>query len=383
MSLVTINDVNVISGKITMPLIGVWYADLVIDQPDGSGFDADTEVTISTGDLELKGVVAADRTGDFLAVVHVRVVGGKGGMAKPASLRSYVQPSAFVRDVVNGLMKDGGETVSNTADQGFLSMNLTAWSVMQGLVSQSLELLLFIVAPTKHWRILTDGKLWIGDETWDEVSPTVDVIATNPMERTTDLGVDAPSIIPGVTVQDIGRVNQVEHTFEDGRVRSRVWTDIEGEQRSVQSLIQALVRQEMSGVDYQALYQFKVVSQSSDLLTVDVNPVEPNDKKLNGLSKVPVRFGTAIKVQFSPGATVLLGWNGGDPRSPFVLGGYSGESAIEMVLNGGTNHVIRVGDATSGHLHVESGNAGPYPIAGSTQSATDTMAENGGTVRSG
>ncbi len=347
MSLITIASssvtANVLSGTVMMPLVGVWTADIVIDQPDGTGFDAGAEVTITAGEMELRGSVAADRTGSFLDAVHVRVLGGKGGMTKPASLQSYVQPSAFARDVVNGLMTDSGETLSDTADAGFLGGNLTAWAVMNGLVSQAVEMLLFIVAPEKHWRILSDGKFWIGDESWDEVSPTVEVIESNPSERTTVLGVDAPTIVPGVTLQGVGMINRVEHSFKSGKVRSQVWTEIEGEQRGVVAQIQSLVRQEIAGIDYQALYLFKVVSQSSDLLTVDVNPIEPNDKRLHGLSSVPVRMGSAVKVQFVQGASVLLGWDGGDPRRPFICDGYGGDSIQRIQLAGNTD-AARKGD---------------------------------------
>ena len=104
MSQVTINGVNVLSGSIVMPLRGVWTADLVIDQPDGSGFDAGTSVSIESEDgLTFTGTVAPDRTGDFLDAVHVRVLGGAGGMATTLTARGYVQPGAFVRDVLNGI----------------------------------------------------------------------------------------------------------------------------------------------------------------------------------------------------------------------------------------------------------------------------------------
>jgi hypothetical protein len=122
-----------------------------------------------------------------------------------------------------------------------------------------------------------------------------------------------------------------------------VETFIEGQQRGMVASIQSIVRQEVAGIDYQALYRFKVVSQSADLLTVDVNPVEPNDTRLAGMSKVPVRAGSAVKVQFATNATVLLGWDGGDPRRPFVCLGASADSVQRIQLAGNTD-VARNGD---------------------------------------
>ncbi len=349
MALVTANDVAVLDGStIYMPLIGVWTADLVLDQPDGKGFDAGTSVKIKAPDFELDGVVATDRTGDFLDAVHIRVIGGKGGMAKDVSLKAYVQPGAFVKDVVNGIASDAGETVSDTADQDFLNSNLTAWAVMNGLCSQALEMLIFIVAPSKHWRILADGTLWIGDETWPDFTGTFEIIASDPTERTTILGVESPSIKPGVTLQDVGKVSRVEHVIGSGYIRTKVETFIDQTQRGIVASIQALVRQETAGIDYQAFYQFRVQSQSADLTTVDVQPVPPNDSRFSGLSKVPVRMGTAVKVQFVQNATVMLGWDGGDPRSPYVTDGLSSESVQRIQIAGNTDAARKGDDVTAG-----------------------------------
>jgi len=87
MALVSANDVAVLNGTIMMPLIGVWVADFVLDQPDGTGFDAGTKVTIaSENGFELKGTVAPNRTGDYLDAVHVRILGGSDRLFSQAHL---------------------------------------------------------------------------------------------------------------------------------------------------------------------------------------------------------------------------------------------------------------------------------------------------------
>lgn len=47
----------------------------------------------------------------------------------------------------------------------------------------------------------------------------------------------------------------------------------------------------------------------------------------------------------------------------------------DIVLNGGSAKVSRVGDETSGHTHTFSLTAGGDPVTGTINSATDTMAE--------
>lgn len=53
----------------------------------------------------------------------------------------------------------------------------------------------------------------------------------------------------------------------------------------------------------------------------------------------------------------------------------------DIVLNGGSAQVSRVGDATTGHQHTLSGTAGPYPINGIAVMTTDTMAQGAPKVK--
>jgi hypothetical protein len=291
MALVTCNDVGVISGTIVRPLVGVWTADLVLDQSDAGSFAPGTKVTItSEGGYSLAGVVDPNRSGGFLDAVHVRVVGGAGGMAKAASPRAYVQPSAFVRDVVNGLAKDAGESLSSTSDQGFLSTNLAAWSAMGKSVTWNLRTLLKIVAPAFSWRILSDGTLWIGAESWPSASGTFDAISQNPADGSFDLGVEAPFVAPGTAIDGIGNINRCVDTIEGGQLRTHVYVDLPGEgERGLQASISRMVAQASAGVDYYGLYLFQVVSQSGDLATVDVQPL--GDRKQTAARRPAARAG--------------------------------------------------------------------------------------------
>lgn len=335
MSLLRANDIGVTSGHISMPLSGVWVADLVIDQPDGSGFDAGTAVTIAAEDgFELHGTVQPDRSGSFLDSVHVRVVGGAAGMGKTLTARGYVQPGAFVRDVLNGIAGDAGETLSTDIDAGLLGTNITAWSTFQQTAAQGLNQLLAFIAPTASWRFLADGKLWVGVDSFPSASDSFDIIGQTPSDGTFDLAVTSPSIMPGVTLDGVGKVNRVEHFIDDGALRSHVWVDIGGTDRGAQAAIASIVRQETAGVDYFGLYECKVVSQSADLSTVDVSPLAPVDKKLPGLQRVELRTETGVKVQVSPGAKILLGWKGGNPTLPYAALGLGGDSAIAIQLAG-------------------------------------------------
>lgn len=332
MALVNINDVAVLSGSISMPLIGMFTADLVIDQPDGEGFDAGTSVSIEAADgVTLSGTVVPDRTGDYLDAVHVRVIGGKGGMATEATPRAFAQPSAFVRDIVNALLGDAGETISSTADAALLGTNLVAWAIFKAPVSQALVALLDIVAPTHHWRMLSDGTLWIGQESWPTEEVTYEIINHNPSDGTLDLGVDSPAITPGITVDGVGKINRVEHQISAEKIRSHVWLNIDDEERGLKAAVTSITRQATSRIDYFGLYDARLVSQSADLSTVDVTPADP---RLGGMSRVPLRLGLpGIKAQVSPGATLRIGWDRGNPQYPFASLWNGGETVVSLQVD--------------------------------------------------
>jgi hypothetical protein len=236
-------------------------------------------------------------------------------MGKAASPRSYVQPGAFASDIVNGLCTDAGETLSGTADASFLTTNLAAWAVMTGAVSSALGLLISFISPNTNWRFIGDGTLWIGQETWPASNVTIDEISRNPTEGSFDLGVEAPSIMPGVSIDGIGNISRVQHSVKAEEIRTHVWVSAEAD-RGVTAASQRTARSALPGIDYLGLYDAKVITQSADGTMVDLQPV---DSRLPGFGSVPLRLGfPACNVKFSAGATVRIGWNSGDPRKPYA-----------------------------------------------------------------
>jgi len=262
-------------------------------------------------------------------------------MAEICTPRGFSQPGAYVKDVLNALMSDSGESLSSTISQALLNTNLVAWSIMQKPVSQALEALLGVVAPTMSWRMLSDGTLWIGDETWPTTTTEYIILDRNPTEHVYDFGVDSPSIVPGVTIQDIGRINAVTHYVESNRIRSHVWLDIAEEDRGINAAIISMVKQATSHIDYFAMYDATVNSQSGDYTTVDVTP---SDSRLGGMNSVPLRHGLpGCTVQVPSGLTLRVGWDNGDPQKPFAALWNGGESVTRLQLAGNTD-AARKGD---------------------------------------
>lgn len=92
----------------------------------------------------------------------------------------------------------------------------------------------------------------------------------------------------------------------------------------------ALVRAAVPTVDYFALYRARVVTQSGDGKLLDV---QPEDKRLPGMQKVPLKLGVpGLVAKISPGAHVLVGWDGGDPSRPHCICWEGGETVVQLTL---------------------------------------------------
>jgi hypothetical protein len=276
------------------------------------------------------------------------VVGGALGLSKNASARAFVQPGAFVSDVLNALISDAGETISSTIDSGFMGTNLTAWHTTPRPISQCIQLLVDIVnrnnGTAYDWRVLGDGTVWVGQETWPAATGDFQVIAQNPSDASWELGVESPFVTVGTTIPIVGQVGRVEHVIEPTRIRQYVWQTVPGTTRGIINAIQTIVKQQTIGVDYFGLYEAKVIAQSADGTTLDVQPV---DKRFAGTQRVQLRHGLpGMNVQVTPGAKILLGFISGDPSQPYVHSWAGGESVTTLTVKVSNATWISVGPST-------------------------------------
>jgi hypothetical protein len=79
--------------------------------------------------------------------------------------------------------------------------------------------------------------------------------------------------------------------------------------------LERIVGQIFARVDYMALYPCNIDSQNGD----GTLELTPDNEKIKGLSKVPLRVGIpGCEVKVSPGAKVLLGFEDGNPSKPYA-----------------------------------------------------------------
>lgn len=224
MALITCAGADVERLELHWPQRGPWFARLKLDTataPSG-------KVTIAAaGGLSATGTVIQP-SGVQLDSAFVRIVGGGGGLS------SLVTPAAFeaaqLRDPLNAILGAAGETLSPTVSSDVLSVLLPQWTHVAQRLTTALDLLAYAAAAALGqaigWRVLSDGSIWLGAETWPTQSlPSGDdVLSYFPDEGRYEIGATTPSLLPGVNLSDINsNVISVDHFVVADEVRTWAW----------------------------------------------------------------------------------------------------------------------------------------------------------------
>jgi hypothetical protein len=217
MAFALVNGAAVIDGQITLPRIGAWTADLVLDT--GTALVGSAQLVFGVGgSISFNGAVV--RGGLARGYAVVRLVGGAGG------LRTLLAPKAYgsvaLKLPLSELLAAAGEALSATSDAAVLALQLNAWTRMQTTAGGALVALLQ-AAPTASWRFLPDGTLWVGNETWP-TSQLAGYLVTkdDPNHKRQELAVDVPAVFPGQVLNG-QQVSGVEHRIRSGRFRTVVY----------------------------------------------------------------------------------------------------------------------------------------------------------------
>lgn len=215
MTAVTANGAPVLHATIGMPLSGAWVARMAADAdavPSGA-------VTIEIeGGATLKGF--ARRSGDAFGRVEVLVVGGAGGLSKELDARYYT--GAPAQTVLGDILRESGETLSSTADAGALGTYLQKWTRTRARAGRQVAELLGPLDVS--WRVLDDGSIWVGSDTWPAASLDYDIVAKSPGEDRWVIAEETLGLRPGVTL-DGRRVSYVAHSITPEAIRTEVYLD--------------------------------------------------------------------------------------------------------------------------------------------------------------
>ena len=232
------------------------------------------------------------------ARLEIAIVGGAGNLLTPlASMSDFVQvPSGLVLDTI---AQAAGETLATGAESAVDAIfAMPRWHVVSGMsASQSLDSLASELArlsgQTVSWRILQDGTLWMGVESWPVSTYSAPTIAMMPDldDRSLEYAPDGTPFVAGQSIDGAYAI-EVAYELAPGELRARVRSLAPGDPVHAPSLDL-----------YRASYPAMVVAQRSDG-SLDVTCADP---RIGSLTSVVIRTGVpgcTVQVPYGTGVTV-------------------------------------------------------------------------------
>lgn len=198
-SLLSINGVDVTDAVIHLPRVGVWHTDLNINKNKElmSG-----RATIKFGTQQFTGFFTQVGL-DLSNRLRARVVGGNGAYSTLLKPKGYngIQLKIPLQDAIT----DSGELgLSTTSDPNILNVFLETWSRMQvtggSVIANLIRAVENLQSAQPAWRILSDGTLWVGFESWPTISlPQATLIDSEPEKGRVKIASSDPVVLPGQT----------------------------------------------------------------------------------------------------------------------------------------------------------------------------------------
>lgn len=339
----------VLRGDLILPRTGNWTAHLELEREAMAG-----QVVLRWLGTDLQGYVLSG--GEHEGRYQALIVGGAGGLWKELPAKGHVN-QAQGRAIIEAILREAGEQLATDSDAAVLAQSVPAWVRMAGAAGEALDLITRTIGAI--WRIRPDGRVWVGQDRWTEQAPAdLELLEGDPAQETAELAPEQLAPLPG---QVLGgrKVGVVRFAIELDSHRARLWYQAEGAHDPLKAGFYQLAREALRGVDYLAAYPCKVRVQRSDG-TLDV---EPDSQRIPPMTGVRYRGPCqGAKLSVAPNTRALLGFEGGDPRYPFI-------SLWDM--GDGDKSVARVDDQVDCGtltLTVTGGGASPAVLAGTYQS---------------
>lgn len=318
MSLATINGFAVTEGRLTFALEGAATAELKTQADDATTLNG--SAVLEVGGVTLVGTATAEA--DAAGIISVIWTAGAGGLGTATKPQHY-KPPVTRRRVLLDALGIGKEILSPLADAAILDAPLTQWTRVAGTVKSALRTL--VKQAGAAWRLLPDGTVWIGRETWPPLGLDLTIESEERDRETFTVAVDALTVFPGVTFNE-KRITQVEYSLDGSKLRARL------SYGTGKSSIRALVREEMADQEYAAPWVAKVVGQNGD----ETLELKSTNERFPDMSQVPIRPGmlglVSTKLTPVPPITAIVEFENADPSKPAVTGWYAG-SARELVFD--------------------------------------------------
>lgn len=349
----------VTSLSLTLPRVGLWSADVEVDDD-----------TLLSGAVDL--VVEGRTWRGHVYRGAVELGRGRYRLSAAPALLGVLGPQAWRDTTLLEVLRETALAAGLTLATGLgdLSALVTHWHRRAAPGTHTVAAV--AEAAGLSWRALADGTLWCGLDAWERQAlpaEPVELLDAAPSVGRYELaGVAALDILPGRTValDDHGdvRVGLVEHRQQGAALRTVVHSeraeDVGAGAGRLRAALAALVRAETRRVDYHALYPASVVSQDGAGGPLDLRP---DTEALPPPQAVPLRTLPGCQLTIPAGTRVLLGYEGGDPRRPYAaLAEFA--DVTRLAVNGSTTKAARDGESTeNGTLVIAAASSGVPPIS--------------------
>lgn len=301
-----VNEKPIVECHLIIPKIGAWMAnDVLVDSDDS--FNVGDSVTMNFLDTTFKGTILD--TGIYRGFQRCTIIGGSGKL--PDYLESASYNSVPLGQVVRDIARKTDHQVSTKADQNVMNSNLAGWTILKMQASLALEKALQVT--DSIWRILPDGTLWVGGESYTPLNPDdFTIIERFPEEARWNV-YNEEYLIQPLTSFLGNEIQQVEYFINNNDLTMYIYFT-----ENFADSIDNLTNQN-DNILYNTIYRCAVVNQKSNGL-LDLTPNPTNDIIKNGFTDVPIIYPfPGMKIEVPNGAICFVQFANGDPQYPRVF----------------------------------------------------------------
>jgi hypothetical protein len=318
----TIRGKDVLEGSLTLPLRGVWVADLDVNATSLATGAASLSYVVNGAATTFQGTIV--ESSPFGGRVKVRLVGGAGKMSNelPALGYGQVPASTIVRDVVVA----ASEALADGVADELRDTLLPSWHRAKGSGTRALTDL------AEHlgvgFRMLANGTVWLGKETWTQAKAPFEIHGPD-ANGLAVYGPVRPDLVPGTNLAG-KRVSAVEFSFS-GSLRANVTLlkDASGNSDRAKKAQSAFVKQHLPEYERKDLYEARVIAQRSDG-TLDLKCDNP---LIGDAPGTPIYHGIpGCSVKVAVNARVKVGFDSASPTGRFCGLWKTDAEALELTV---------------------------------------------------
>lgn len=315
--------------EIRMPYVGAWHGEVQSsgDKPLSGA------VTLTDGDQVFIGY--ALRSQVEVGRIKTKVVGGPGRSTNGAQSAFGVKLAAknyssgvTARTILSGILSGIGASLSSAVpdDEATIGRFLNRWQRTNSTAGREITAVLQRVGAI--WRVLDDGTVWVGAESYPTADIEAEVLDQNMIEGAFELAPEKPNLRPGVTFQST-QIKYVVHTA--GPAGLRTTARLEPPSKALDGFLESVRRE----IALASMFGATVSKQNAN----GTLAVKPDDPAIagSGLDNVKlVMSAPGRKVVVAKGTRVRVFFDDRDPGKQRAACFDHDNSAAEAIVLGTT-----------------------------------------------